>query len=326
MALSMFDIGYSKSDSKAQESGTSSSFGEADASSFDNQDSASDSQAVSGGSSFGIGSTFGTSQSRSSVFGADIFKSLFSGASNVAGTLADGAGGLSGAANGLFDSGMSFLSELTALSGEGPAGAGEDYLTKRLGGGGDALLNDQIQQVKDDLSSFYGEQLAPQIRREAIAGGGLGGDRQGVAEGIAGKSVLSELARSVTSLRSNDMAARDSAATTLAGLQASRRLTAAGTGVAALPGQLDLLAGGSTLALQPYLALSQILGSPTVLSESDALNTGSELSGSDSSSSSSSTSRSTGRAGSTSRSREGSNSQYSSSSSNKQRSYNLGLG
>lgn len=305
MALLGFNLGYQKQDSSSFEEGQSSSFGAADSAS----DSSSDA------SSFGVGSTFGTSQTRSSVFGADIFKSLFSGASNVAGSIAEGAGGLTGAANGLFDSGKGFLSELAALSGEGAQGAGERYLSDRIGGAGDSLLNDQIAQIKDDLSSFYGEQLAPQIRRDAIGAGAFGGDRQGVAEGIASKGVLAELARSVTQLRSNDMVAKDSAASTLAGLQASRRLTASGSGVAALPGQLDLLQGGSMLALSPYLALSDILGSPTVLSESDAMNTGSELSGS--SSVSSSTARSS--------SREGSSSSYTGGSKSRGRQYNIGL-
>jgi hypothetical protein len=109
----------------------------------------------------------------------------------------------------------------------------------------------------------------------------------------------------VTALRSNDIAAKDQAATTLAGVQASRRLTAAGSGVSALPGQLDLLAGGQQLALDPYMALSQILGSPTVLNEAS--------------------STSTGRAGSSSSSVQGSQEQYTNTSSSRQRQYNFGL-
>jgi hypothetical protein len=287
----MLNIGGSRSTSNSYSQGTSSSFGIAE----------SVSQALSDSTSRG------GSQARSTVFGGDVFARLFGGASNVAGQIATG--DLTQAANGLFESGLGFLSQLDALSGGGAAGPGEEYLSGRLTGG-DALLQDQIKQVGSDLEQFFGESVLPQIRREAIGAGALGSDREGIATGIAGRGLVSEFARAAIALRSNDQTARDSAAATLAGLQANRRLGSAGAGLSSLPAILGIQESGSLAALSPFLALSEILGSPTVLTDSDAFQEAM------------STSRSTARSASA----EGSESQQTSTSTAKSRAFSFGLG
>lgn len=254
-------------------------------------DSSSDASSLADSNAFGFGSSYGESLSKSTVFQGDVFSSLFGNASNVAGDIAKNAGSLSTAANGLFDSGTGFLSELQGLSGADPQGAGENYLAGRVSGD-DGLLNDQIGQIGKDLESFFGESILPQIRGDAAAAGALGGGRQGVAEGIAGRGLISEFGRSVLGLRTADASARDAAAGNLAGLTSARRLGATSTGLAALPGQLGLLESGSMAALSPFMALSQILGGPTVLTDSNAFNTAMDQSGSTSTSTSSSKSRS----------------------------------
>jgi hypothetical protein len=287
----MLNIGASRAHSSSQSQGTSESIGMSD--------SASDasSRDVSRSGSF----------ARDAVFGADVFAGLFGGASNVAGKIATG--GITQAANGLFDSGLGFMAELEAMANGGPQGAGEAELTSRLQGG-DQLLNDQIASVQNDLSTFFNETVVPGIRRDAIGAGGMGGDRESVGMGIAGRGAMSEFAKAVTSLRSNDRAQRDSAAATLAGLQTNRRLGAAGTGVASLPSLLGVQEMGSMAALQPFMALSEILGSPTVLGDAASFGESEGVS--------SSTSRAS--------SREHSQSQETSSSNSKSKSFSFGLG
>jgi hypothetical protein len=284
----MFNIGASRqhSSSTSTSQGTSSSFGISEA--------ASDAQSLDRAES--------GSRGRSSVFGADIFSRLFGGAANVAGQIATG--GITDAAAGLFDSGLGFMAELEAMSTGGPAGAGEAELARRLEGG-DSLLNDQIAAIQGDLETFFNETVVPGIRRDAIGAGAMGGDREGVALGTAGRGLVSEFAKSVVALRSNDRMARDNAAATLAGIQANRRLGAAGTGVASLPALLGIQEAGSFAALQPFMMLSEILGGPTVLTDTDAFSTSegssvsksrsSSLEGSESQSTSSSTSSSKGK-------------------------------
>lgn len=208
-----------------------------------------------------------SSQSLDRVFNSDIFSELFGNASLAAGGI--NGDQLGNTANRLFDSGMGFLDELATLSGGGNAGTGEEFLAGELGRG-DELLGEQIDALQADLGEFFGETVLPGIRGDAIAAGGLGGSRQGVAEGIAGRGLLREFGRGALGLRENAQARRTAIAETLAGLQTQRRLAATGTGLSALPAQFGLAEAGSMAALSPFMALAQILGSPTVLGESSA--------------------------------------------------------
>lgn len=224
-------------------------------------------------------SGFNVSGSRDSVFGADLFSELFSNASRVAGGI--NTDPLTTTANRLFDSGAGFIDELAALSGGGNVGPGEQYLAGELGGG-DELVGQQIDALQSDLGEFFSETLMPGIKSDAIAAGGLGGTRQGVAEGIAGKGLLRSFAEGALGIRQNAQARRDSIAQTLATTQLQRRLAAAGAGIAALPAQFDMLEAGNLAALSPFMALADILGAPSILN--DAFSFGAEQSSSTSSS------------------------------------------
>jgi hypothetical protein len=149
-------------------------------------------------------------------------------------------------------------------------------------GGGDELVRQEIDSLQADLGEFYNETIIPGITGEAIDAGGLGGTRQGVAQGIAGKGLLREFGRGVIDIRRRDADYRAGVASNLAATQLQRRLTAAGAGLTALPQQFQLLEAGSLAALSPFAALADILGDPTVLNDSFAY--GAEESSSSSSS------------------------------------------
>jgi len=222
------------------------------------------------------------------VFGGDVFSQLFGGASNVAGSIATG--GLTEAANSLFDSGTGFLSQLQMLAGP-DEGAGEQYLAGRIRGEG-SELDAQIAGLESDLGRFFGETVLPQIQGDAIAAGALGGGRQGVAQGAAAAALGREFETGATNLRAGELNARMSAARDLGAIQTTRagiRTNAAVSGLSMLGQQYDLLDAGAMASLSPYMALAQILGGPTVLTEATAYDqqqaSSSDVSGSVSSSS-----------------------------------------
>lgn len=254
--MGLFNLGSSRSaseqvsQSQGQSVSTSRSSSSADASqsSFSNS----------------TGSSFGWNRSGQNVFAADVFQSLFRDSSNVAGTIATG--GMTEAANSLFMRGESFLAGLGDLSGAGPSNAGESYLTNRVNGG-PSLVDDQIAALESDLTKYFGESLLPGIRSDAIGAGQLGGSRESIATGLAAQGLLSELTKGIVQIRTADQAQRDTAATTLAGAVNARRLAADTSGMGALPGLFDVFNQGAMARLSPYLALAQILGGPTTLSE-----------------------------------------------------------
>ena len=210
------------------------------------------------------GSQSGTSQD---IAFADLFQQLYGGAASAA-------GGLSGqpiqsAANMLFSGGTGFLDSLQG-------GAGADYLEQRVSGQS-PVLDEQIAALGSDLGSFFRDELDPAITAQAVAGGQLGGGRQGVAQGQAIAQVGKQFAQGATALRANDVAMRDEAAGNLESI----RTSAAGVGLSALPSLLGLRQQGQLAALAPYQALAGILGGPTVLSQSQATSFSDSLSTSD---------------------------------------------
>ena len=211
-------------------------------------ESVSDSRATSFGSSYGSGVSVGGSTSRSNVFGADTFEALFKNASNVAGSI--GTGGLTQQANTLFNTGSDLLGELDALSGGGAVGEGEEYLAGRLNGA-NPLVDEAIAGLEGDLTEFFSETVLPGIQGDAVAAGQAGGSRQGVAQGIAAKGLMRSLTSGILGIRSGDLASRDAMATTLAGIQTNRRLSAAGTGIAAAPTLFGLAQGGALAGFSP---------------------------------------------------------------------------
>ena len=206
------------------------------------------SDAVSGGAS--------SSQSQDQIAFEDVFARLFGGAEGAAAGLDPSM--LTAAANQLFSSGSSFMSGL----GED---AGTKFLKERLSGDNE-VLQDQIDLLGEDLGKFFNEELLPGIETNAIAGGQLGGGRQGVAQGRAIDAVGEQFTRGATTLRAGDIAARDAAAGTIAG----NDIAGAQTGLAGIPALLGAADFGFGAGLAPSERLAAILGGPTVLGSSSA--------------------------------------------------------
>lgn len=218
------------------------------------------SEALSGGSSSGFSSgvsgSQGASRSTSGVFAGDVLQQLYQGAFGAAGAIDPRLA--TERVNQLFTGGSNIIQ---ALSG---GGAGEDYLTRRLSGDNSEVLNAQIDALGSDLGRFYSEELNPTITGNAVAAGQLGGGRQGVAQGVATSNILREFATQAAGLRAADVAQRDSAALGLLGAKNANAQTA----LAGIEGLSGLATG--TEALAPYAALSQIIGGPTVLTQSES--------------------------------------------------------
>lgn len=245
--MGLFSFGGSKA--------KSSSFSE----SFSNLDSFGLNLGVSG--STNVSSTDASSRSggeaTQDIAFRDIFKNLFGGASNVAGDLAGRTDDLSGAANLLFSSGQGFLESL------GEGGAGASFLEQRLSGG-DSLVDDRIDLLREDLSSFLEEELNPAITARGVEASTLGGSRGQIARGQAAGDVAREFTRGAIDIRSRDQAQRDAIASTLLADETTR----SATGIAALPGLFGLAESQFLSDLSPFAALSQIIGDPTVLTQS----------------------------------------------------------
>ncbi len=212
---------------------------------------------------FGIGGSSSSSQSSSSqsVFQSDIFAQLFSGASNVAGGI--DTAGLTDAANQLFTSGSGFLESLQEQS-AGTDVSGE-FLSSRVSGEG-GFVDENIAALGEDLGQFFNEQLLPGITSEAVGGGQLGGGRQGVAQGKAIESVGREFRRGSLEIRNQDLRERSDAARTLS----AQKLSASQAGLTGVKTQFDLANAATLTPFSPFLTLAQILGSPTVLGESQS--------------------------------------------------------
>jgi hypothetical protein len=141
-------------------------------------------------------------------------------------------------------------------------GAGEDYLSSRLT---DTSARDaQLDTLQTRMGSLFSEELNPAITAKHVAGGSLGGGRQGVAQAQAVGRVQREFAAGASDIISRDQAAKDAAAVQLmAGKNA-----AATTGLNALPNMLGLASAGLGAEMSPYTALASIVGGPSVLTQS----------------------------------------------------------
>lgn len=220
---------------------------------------------------FGIGGseTFSESSTSQSVFSADLFRRLFSGASNVAGGI--DTAGLTEMANQLFESGTGFLGDLQGIS------AGKDVSGQFLSGlvsGEGGFVDENIAALSEDLSQFFSEELLPGITSEAVGGGQLGGGRQGVAQGKAIESVGREFRRGSLDIRNADLRRRQEAAEQLS----AQRLSASQAGLTGVQQQFDLANAATLAPFSPFLTLAQILGAPTTLTESQATSRGKSLS------------------------------------------------
>lgn len=200
----------------------------------------------------------GQSTSTQSLAFADLFQQLYGGAAGAAQGALGQVPMLAASAQQLFTGGMGFLDNLGQ-------DAGTQYLTNRVSGA-NPVLDEQLAGLRTEMQTLFSEDLMPGITARSVAGGTLGGGRQGVAEGLASKAVLSEYAKGATALRAQDQAARDSAAATVAG----NSLAAANTGLGALPGLLELSEATATRELGVYSSLASILGGPTTLTQSQS--------------------------------------------------------
>lgn len=247
-------LGKSKSQQQAESYNTSTGFSQA----------MSTDQSVSSGSSVSGGTS--TSGSSQQIAFADLFQQLYGNASGAASGAAAGAGELSAAAKQLFSGGMDVLS---GLGGD----VGTDYLTSRLSD--DSVLNAQLASLQDQSGKLFSEQLNPTITSRAVAGGTLGGGRQGVAQGVAMGQTQDAFMQAATQLMTANQSQKDAAASTIA----ANSLTAAGTGLGALPSLFDTLSAGNNAELGVYSNLSGILGGPTTLTtaQSESQNFGSSI-------------------------------------------------
>lgn len=194
------------------------------------------------------------SGSEQSVAFEDIFSRLFGGAEGAAAGLDPSM--LTETANMLFSSGLAFMNNMGADE-------GSHYLRGRLQGDNE-VLQEQIDLLQSDLGSFFREELNPAITSQSVHGGALGGGRQGVAQGKAIEEVGDQFTRGATALRAGDIAARDAAASTLAG-NAIQGTQAAMSMIPALAGVADM---GFSAGMAPYERLAAILGDKSVLGSS----------------------------------------------------------
>lgn len=231
--------------------------GKSSSSSRQGSESSSSSYGVSGDVSSSISNAVSGGISEQNVFGSDIFSQLFGNASGAAGRVAANAPQLMQVAQQLFSGGSQFLQGLGGS-------AGDDYLNARLTGP-NQQLEDQIALLKQDASSLFSDELNPAITSRSVAGGTLGGGRQGVAQGIAAGKVTDAFVRGAADLRSADLAQRDQIAQNVA----MNSINAASTGLGALPGLLDVAERGANEELGAYSSLSSILGGPTVLTQAN---------------------------------------------------------
>lgn len=237
-------LDYNKSDQSSVS--TSNSYGYSGSQSSDVSRSSSDS--------------FGGSQSTSgqTVAFEDLFKRLYGNATGAADNVAMQAPELQAVAKQLFTGGSSFLQTLGG-------NAGTNYQESRLNGTNPEIEN-LIASMKTDAGHLFTDEINPAITSRAVAGGTLGGGRQGVAQGVASAQVANDFTRNAAQLRYSDVQQKDAIAANVAG----NSIAAASTGLGALPGMLDILERGQNAELAPYSSLAGILGGPTTLSSSES--------------------------------------------------------
>jgi len=213
------------------------------------------SQAQSGDISQSASQSTSVGSTTQNIAFEDLYAKLFGNASRAGDSAVAQAPELAAAARQLFSGGTQFMQ---GLGGD----AGTSYLTDRLSAD-NPVLNEQIDLLREDTGKLFSEQLNPAITSRAVAGGTLGGGRQGVAQGLATEAAANSFARGASQLRSDDIARRDSAAATIA----QNSIASASTGLGALPGLLDIADRGVNAELGIFSNLSSILGGPTVLSQ-----------------------------------------------------------
>lgn len=287
--MGLFSFGGSRSDSSSQ----------SQSSSFDNMDSSGFTFGQTGSQSSGGSGSQATS--RQNIAFEDVFAKLFGGASQAAGSV--DTAGLTGAANLLFGSGGKFLDTLDS------GGEGAGYLKDRLASR-DGMADEQVGMLGDDIARFLAEDVNPAITSGGVQAGTFGGSRGEVQRGIATRGATEAFSKGSLDIRAREQQQRDALATSLSQDESGRATGALG----ALPSLFGLAEGGAMSGLSPFLALSQILGGPTVLTESDSSSFSQQLA--EAFGLNIGANQATGRAGS----------QGTSSSDSSSRSFNMGFG
>jgi hypothetical protein len=118
--------------------------------------------------------------------------------------------------------------------------------------GQNPYMQSQIDQLGSDLGSFYREQINPALTSGGIQAGGLGGARQGIAQGMAADQVGDQFRQGASQLRFQDVAQQQMAANQF------------------LQNQMQM---------SPYALMGQLMGvGPTVLTDAWNMNEGSSSS------------------------------------------------
>lgn len=124
-----------------------------------------------------------------------------------------------------------------------------------------AMVAQNIDRLNTGLMSQFNEQLMPAIASNSIQGGQFGGGRQGVAEGIAAGKVADAFAGGSADIMNNAYSMANQA--TQFGSQYNLMQN---------QGVLSGLGQQQQQQLLPMQVLAQILGNPTVLSQSSGTN------------------------------------------------------
>lgn len=206
---------------------------------------------ISANISESMGSSYSGGRSSQSIAFNDIFRNLYS---NAASKALDPRN--ANPAQQLFSGGLKFLSELTENSGiKG---------LENIISGSDNALENNLGALQSSLGRFFSEELNPAITSDAVATGSLGGGRQGVAQGIASRGVAEQFSQGAASLINANQQRTDSASTSLAQLMQQ----GSSLGLDNLGNLLGIGTEAET-GLAPLSMLSQILGGPTTLTESE---------------------------------------------------------
>ena len=138
---------------------------------------------------------------------------------------------------------------------------GQNPVLQNLAGlatGGQDYSQGMIDNLSQNLGRFYQEQLMPGIQSNAIQAGGLGGGRQGIAEGLAAGRTADAFGQGVNNINFQQQGIQNQAAQTYGGLQAQ----GIGQGMQGIGAQFGF-------GVDPYLQLANIYGtSPGTLNTS----------------------------------------------------------
>lgn len=148
------------------------------------------------------------SRTTQQIFLEDLYSRLYSSATGAAEGV--NTGGITSAANDLFDRGAGFIDLLESAAAPSFLAPTVSTTPGRLDGVAPISLDGstveaEIQQLQGDLGRLFREELNPAITSEAVGGNVLGGGRQGVAQGRAAEAVAREFTRGSTDIRARDI-------------------------------------------------------------------------------------------------------------------------